>query len=304
MTHGRRRDDDMASSGAMLALRALRRVCGSGSFAKDALVLRGGGGYATACEACCVPRRGVRFRSTTSTQQQPKPGTSPPPPKPPSEGKAFTNPVGIGSLALLLATAGGVVTYYTYLRDQRNAKVKPLPSVGRADIGGPFTLIGPKGETFSNKTLEGEFALLYFGFTFCPDICPAELEKIAKAVDLVEKATGRKLKPVFITIDPERDTTEQVNEYCAEFHPRMVGLTGSRDAINKVTRAFRVYYTKATDDDDDDDDAYLIDHSIITYLIDPEGNFVKFFGKNATENDMSVTIAAFINQWKGAHAGY
>eukprot|EP00216_Chloropicon_sp_CCMP2111_P000568 CAMPEP_0198236806 /NCGR_PEP_ID=MMETSP1446-20131203/2693_1 /TAXON_ID=1461542 ORGANISM="Unidentified sp, Strain CCMP2111" /NCGR_SAMPLE_ID=MMETSP1446 /ASSEMBLY_ACC=CAM_ASM_001112 /LENGTH=202 /DNA_ID=CAMNT_0043918745 /DNA_START=222 /DNA_END=830 /DNA_ORIENTATION=- len=201
-------------------------------------------------------------------------------------------------------TGGGIVAYYNYLRQEKMKAVKELPSVGKAALGGPFALVGPNGKEFKSEDLNGEFCLLYFGFTFCPDICPAELEKIAEAVDLTEKASGRKIQPVFVTIDPERDSTSQVNEYCSEFHPRMIGLTGSKHQIEKVTKSYRVYFTKATDGEADDDDDYLIDHSIITYLLDPEGNFVKFFGKNSTANDMSMDISKFIREWKKSHSNY
>jgi len=208
--------------------------------------------------------------------------------------------VSYGSLAALMLSAGGIVAYYQYLREEQIKSVKTLPASGKAAVGGPWDLIGPDGKAFASKRLEGEFALLYFGFTFCPDICPAELEKIAAAVDVVEKITKRKIQPVFITIDPERDDTETVNDYCAEFHPRLVGLTGTKDQIQKITRSYRVYYSKTNDSDED----YLIDHSIISYLVDPEGNFIKFFGKNSTENDMAMEIKRFIDQWKNTHKKY
>ena len=119
-------------------------------------------------------------------------------------------------------------------------------------------------------------------------------------MDLVEKLTKRKVRPVFITIDPERDSTEIVNEYCEEFHPRLLGLTGSAEQIKRVTRLFRVYFSKTNDSAED----YLIDHSIISYLVDPEGNFVKFFGKNSTANDMAMEMKRFVDNWKYAHRNY
>ena len=208
--------------------------------------------------------------------------------------------VSYGSLAVLMATGGGIAAYYRYLREEHVKEVKNLPSSGKAAVGGPWTLVGPNGQAFDSKSLEGEFSLLYFGFTFCPDICPDELEKIAESVDLVEKLTKRKVRPVFITIDPERDSTEIVNEYCEEFHPRLLGLTGSAEQIKRVTRLFRVYFSKTNDSAED----YLIDHSIISYLVDPEGNFVKFFGKNSTANDMAMEMKRFVDNWKNAHRNY
>ncbi|QDZ19964.1 copper chaperone SCO1/SenC [Chloropicon primus] len=208
--------------------------------------------------------------------------------------------VSYGSLAVLVATAGGIVTYYKYLREEQVKGVKNLPSSGKAAVGGPWTLMGPDGKAFESRSLEGEFSLLYFGFTFCPDICPDELEKIAESVDLLEKITKRKIRPVFITIDPERDDTEIVNEYVKEFHPRLLGLTGTKEQIKKITRLFRVYFSKTSESDED----YLIDHSIISYLVDPEGNFVKFFGKNSTANDMAMEMKRFVDNWKNTHKNY
>ena len=205
-----------------------------------------------------------------------------------------------GSLAALMLTGGGIVAYYKYLREEHIKSVKTLPSSGKAAVGGPWTLVGPTGKPFESKSLEGEFSLLYFGFTFCPDICPEELEKTAESVNLLEKLTKRKIQPVFITIDPERDDRETVNDYCEEFHPRLIGLTGTKDQIQKITRLYRVYYSKTNDSDDD----YLIDHSIISYLVDPEGNFIKFFGKNSTASDMAMEMKRFVDQWKNSHRNY
>jgi len=199
-----------------------------------------------------------------------------------------------------MATGGGIVAYYKYAREEQIKGVRNLPASGKAAVGGPWTLIGPDGKPFESKALEGEFSLLYFGFCFCPDICPAELEKIAQAVDIVEKITKRKIRPTFITIDPERDDTETVNDYCLEFHPRLLGLTGTKDQIQKITRLFRVYFSKTNDSEDD----YLIDHSIISYLVDPKGNFVKFFGKNSSANDMAMEIKRFVDEWKATHKKY
>ena len=113
-------------------------------------------------------------------------------------------------------------------------------------------------------------------------------------VDIVEKITKRKIRPTFITIDPERDDTETVNDYCLEFHPRLLGLTGTRDQIQKITRLFRVYFSRTNDSEDD----YLIDHSIISYLVDPEGNFVDYFGKSLSKDEMQTKMGKTIDAWE------
>ena len=118
--------------------------------------------------------------------------------------------------------------YYEMERSRRMESIKAGPSAGKASIGGPFTLqnANEDGKKFSTTQLHGKFALLYFGFTMCPDICPDELEKMAECVNLVAKE-GKEVVPVFISIDPERDTVKRVKEYVKEFHPKLIGLTGS-----------------------------------------------------------------------------
>lgn len=132
--------------------------------------------------------------------------------------------------------------------------------------------------------------MLYFGFTHCPDICPDELVKLAAAIDDVEKRTGKQVQPVFISIDPERDSVEKVNEYVKGFHPRLRGLTGPVEKVKEAAKAYRVYYTKTNDDPDD----YLVDHSIIMYLLDPEGQFMAFYGKNLDKAELADRISKAI----------
>jgi protein SCO1/2 len=138
-------------------------------------------------------------------------------------------------------------------------------------------------------------------------VCPDELEKIASAIDLVDKEMkGSPLKPVtpvFITLDPERDGVKQVASYVKEFHPRMIGLTGSTESIAKVTKSYRVYFTKAgvgemtNNTSNTKDDDYLIDHSIITYLLDPKGEFVTFYGKNYTDRAMADSMLSIMKSY-------
>ncbi|KAG2454361.1 hypothetical protein HYH02_001385 [Chlamydomonas schloesseri] len=211
-------------------------------------------------------------------------------------------PVSMRTLILALM-AGAGVTYVTRLyTDQKLQQVtaKSQQVVGQASVGGPFELTNQDGKPFSNKDLLGEFALLYFGFTHCPDICPDELEKVAEAINSVEKATGVPIQLVFISVDPQRDTPALIKSYVQEFHPRMVGLTGSMDKIKAVSKAYRVYYNKTGESDTD----YLVDHSIIHYLISPEGEFVTFFGKNADAPAIAKQISQHVADWQAEHPGY
>ncbi|RZB60365.1 Protein SCO1-like 1, mitochondrial [Glycine soja] len=119
--------------------------------------------------------------------------------------------------------------------------VKQGPSTGKAAIEGPFRVINHHGKHVTEKDFMGKWTLLYFGFTHCPNICPEELQKLAAAVDKIKEKAGIETVPVFISIDPERDIVEQVGEYVKEFHPKLIGLTGSPDEVKNVARAYRVY---------------------------------------------------------------
>ncbi|XP_050143440.1 protein SCO1 homolog 1, mitochondrial-like [Malus sylvestris] len=210
-------------------------------------------------------------------------------------------PVSWLSFLLLVATGAGIILYYDKEKRQHiqeifkaSKEVKRGPSVGKAAIGGPFNLINHDGKRVTEKDFLGKWTLMYFGFTHCPDICPDELVKLAAAVDKLQKDAGIEIVPLFISVDPERDTVEQVREYVKEFHPKLIGLTGNPDEIRSVARAYRVYYMKTTEEDSD----YLVDHSIVMYLMSPEMEFVKFFGKNNDVDSLAEGITKEIKQYK------
>jgi protein SCO1/2 len=143
-------------------------------------------------------------------------------------------------------------------------------------IGGPFELTRHDGKRVSEKDFEGKYTLIFFGYTFCPDVCPAGLQVMTAALDKLGGEADQ-IQPVFITIDPQRDTPEVLASYIEHFHPRLIGLTGSADDIAKAAKAYRVYYAKAKGEADDDPQDYLMDHSSILYLMGPDGTFVKHF---------------------------
>eukprot|EP00271_Cylindrocystis_brebissonii_P008956 TRINITY_DN23512_c0_g1_i1.p1 TRINITY_DN23512_c0_g1~~TRINITY_DN23512_c0_g1_i1.p1 ORF type:complete len:380 (+),score=58.40 TRINITY_DN23512_c0_g1_i1:220-1359(+) len=224
-------------------------------------------------------------------------GTSEEEPKSGPKRRAIrTGPVTWGSLLLLLLTGAGLLFYYDTEKKRKLEAVKVGKPVGKAAIGGPFTLLDGDGKETTEQDLKGEWNVVYFGFTNCPDICPDELNKLAAAVDIVERKGGVKIRPVFISIDPERDTVEQVRLYVKEFHPRLVGLTGSPEAVRAAARQYRVYYMKT---DEEEDGNYLVDHSIIMYLMDPKMDFVKFFGKNYTAEGLAEGIIEEIREAGG-----
>lgn len=150
-------------------------------------------------------------------------------------------------------------------------------SLGEALVGGPFTLTDQNGKRVSDQDFRGKYMLMFFGYTYCPDICPGELQVMSAALDELGPK-GEKIQPIFITIDPARDTPETLKTYVANFHPRMVGLTGSDADIAAVAKAYRVYYAKAKEAENKQD--YLMDHSTILYLMGPDGKFVKHFTYN------------------------
>jgi protein SCO1/2 len=146
----------------------------------------------------------------------------------------------------------------------------PAPGAGgEALVGGSFALTDQQGALRRDTDFGGRFMLVYFGFTHCPDICPATLQAMSAALDELGEDAAM-VVPVFITVDPARDTPEVLADYAANFHPRLVALTGDDAAIDAVARAYRVYYQAAAGGDTAD---YGVDHSSIVYLIGPDGRY-------------------------------
>jgi protein SCO1/2 len=146
-----------------------------------------------------------------------------------------------------------------------------VQSSGKALVGGPFTLVDASGKTVTDQDFRGRYMLIFFGFTHCPDICPAELQVMAGALDqLGDKA--KKVVPIFITLDPERDTPEAVGAYVKNFGPNIVGLTGSMDAVAAAAKAYRVSFSKFQDQNSGEN--YTIDHSALAYLMGTDGEYI------------------------------
>lgn len=162
--------------------------------------------------------------------------------------------------------------YYTRLGDGLGEATQAST---HAAIGGPFTLIDQDGRTVTDESFRGRYMLIYFGYTFCPDVCPTSLIRNTEALDLIgDKAAN--VVPILITVDPERDTPAHLKEYVKFFADNMVGLTGTPDQVAAAAKAYRVYYAKV-DDKDGDAATYLMDHSALSYLMGPDGRFVQFF---------------------------
>jgi cytochrome oxidase Cu insertion factor (SCO1/SenC/PrrC family) len=177
-------------------------------------------------------------------------------------------------LTALLALVVGVAAW----RLTPVAVTPRVESKGIALIGGPFALTDDKGRPRASADFRGRFMLIYFGFTTCPDICPTELGKMTAALTTLEKTApdvAAKITPIFITIDPERDTVTAMASYVENFHPRFIGLTGNVAQIKAVQDAYKVYARKAYDKDTPE--TYLMDHSSFIYLMGPDGNYITHY---------------------------
>ena len=145
-------------------------------------------------------------------------------------------------------------------------------SVAGGNIGGPFELMDHRGQMVTDAQVLDRPALVYFGYTFCPDVCPMDVARNVVAVEILADADVT-VKPVFITIDPARDTVDYLADFVANNHPEMVGLTGTAEQIAKIARAYKVYYRKQPSEDED---YYLMDHSSFSYFMVPDVGFVDF----------------------------
>jgi protein SCO1/2 len=159
-------------------------------------------------------------------------------------------------------------------------------------IGGPFELVSETGETVTDKDVITEPTILYFGYTYCPDVCPLDSARNAEAVEILE-SRGQIVQPVFISVDSERDTPETMAEFTDILHPRMLGLTGSAEQIKAASQAYRTYYKK---EENGDPEYFLIDHSTFSYLVLPEYGFVEFFKRDLTPEKMADQVGCFLSK--------
>ena len=164
-------------------------------------------------------------------------------------------------------------------------------SVGVPTIGGPFKLVNHKGKTVTEAGYSGQYLLVFFGYTYCPDVCPTELQVIGGAMDLLGDA-GAKVRPLMVTIDPERDTVAAMADYMSNFHPSITGLTGSPEQVKATAKAYRVYFVKNPPDDEGD---YFMDHSSFVYLMGPDGKYLHHFSPMTKPEDMAAKVRAVIS---------
>lgn len=192
-------------------------------------------------------------------------------------------------IALMLGTY--IVSNLRTDRDQFASCRASNIAGGPGLIGGPFELVNSAGETVTETDVITKPTLIYFGYTFCPDVCPLDAQRNAEALDVI-RDQGRDAQAVFISIDPERDTPEVVGEYASYMHEDMIGLTGSLEQVKAASKAYRTYYKKQPAEDE----FYLVDHSTLTYLVLPEAGFVEFFKREDTAEKIANSAACFIDR--------
>ncbi|KAL0993352.1 hypothetical protein UPYG_G00106500 [Umbra pygmaea] len=222
-------------------------------------------------------------------------------PPPPPAGDKKTGPVTWKSLALTCAVGGVLIAGMKYFKKEKEELIERerTKSIGKAALGGPFSLVDHNNKPCKSEDFLGKWVLLYFGFTHCPDICPDEIEKMIEVVDEIDRIQSLpNLCPILITIDPDRDTPEAIGTYVKEFSPKLIGLTGTRTQIEQVSRAYRVYYSQGPKDEDND---YIVDHTIIMYLVGPDGEFKEYFGQNKKSAEITSSIASHMRKYKKAN---
>jgi cytochrome oxidase Cu insertion factor (SCO1/SenC/PrrC family) len=160
-------------------------------------------------------------------------------------------------------------------------------ATGEAAIGGPFRLLDQNGQRVTNQDFAGKHMLIYFGYTFCPDICPLTLANMSAAVEELPPDVAEQVVPIFITVDPSRDTVEQLAAYASAFDPRLVALTGSEAEVKAAARAYRVYFKKV---EGENADSYLMDHTSFIYLMGPDGRYETHFAHNAAPEEIGEGI--------------
>lgn len=190
-----------------------------------------------------------------------------------------------------LAIAGAVFPARAQQPDP-NAAARLMDDLmwGRGHIGGPFELVDHKGKKRTDADFRGKLLLVYFGYTYCPDICPADLLQISLALDKLG-TIGNEVQPLFISVDPERDTTTVLAQYVSSFHPHLIGLTGTPEQIRAIANSYKAYYAKYTPPDGG---VYLIDHTGFTYLMDRGGGYLGFFPPGTSADRMIEIIRPYL----------
>jgi len=192
-----------------------------------------------------------------------------------SEGNVSSNALWKIFLFTMLISLFGLI-YFQEEKRKKRLIANRFRSVGTAKIGGNWSMVNHDGFTVSRASFHGKYILIYFGFTFCPDICPDELRKMKQVIDALDSKYGEVVQPLFVSLDPWRDSIDQIRNYVKQFSPRFLGVTGTPQQCEIMAHNFRVYTATDRSDRSSEDD-YVVDHSIFMYLMDDGGNFVEFY---------------------------
>ena len=196
-----------------------------------------------------------------------------------------------------IARAGiiGIFTIGTFLTSPHTAAEQF--EVDRS-ASGSFSLVDHTGQPVTDVDYRGRFLLIFFGYTFCPDVCPVDLQIVSKAVDALGKSATH-VQPIFITVDPERDTADVLTHYVSHFHPRLIGLTGTPEQIAMAAQNYVVIYIKAMEASsnvDDEHAQYLVDHSALIYLLGPDGRFRAAFSHGTDPHKIAAAILRYVDE--------
>lgn len=195
--------------------------------------------------------------------------------------------LGVLSCALGVFAILGVLQTKTYIQTPGTSQVIENAQTGQPSIGGEFQLVDKDGAIWQDKDFRGKPMLVYFGYSYCPDICPAALSHLTQAVDTL--GGGETIRPVFITLDPERDTPENLRSFAENFHKDFVMLTGSKPQVEKAIKAYKVHAARTSEDND-----YLVDHSSLIYLMDKDGKYLAHFDHQTPPEEIVKTVEKHI----------
>lgn len=192
------------------------------------------------------------------------------------------------TVVLVVAIVAAAVAYLTWPRPAaRTTETQATGATEPVPIGGPFSLVDQEGRRVTEADLQGRVTLVYFGYTFCPDMCPLGLQKITEALEKLPAEQAARVLPLFFTVDPARDTVPVMREYMASFDPRIRALTGSEAEVKTALGAYKVYSRKADPEAEAD---YLVDHSTFTFLMAPDGRYLAHFGHDTTAEAMAERL--------------
>ncbi|MDD9920371.1 MAG: SCO family protein [Alphaproteobacteria bacterium] len=197
-------------------------------------------------------------------------------------------------LSLLIVLAMYTLVMFTQEANQyaqRNAPNKQAEGIGQAAIGGAFNLQDHHGNPFTEKNLLGKYSLVFFGYTYCPDICPNTLSVVAEVYEELPQIIRQQLQVVFVTVDPERDTVQSLSEYMPAFHDDFIGLTGTQEATQQIADAYKVFFAKRGEGED-----YLVDHSGWMYLMSPTGTYLQHHSHNITPKKLAEVLNEALNK--------